>query len=101
MSREEFVRGGDREEKRRLEYERWELEQAASGLPEEEWEPFVPSDHDGIIRNLKRPKEETPKERWERIEEERRGKEIKKAQRAAKKLRKEGKMRAISSYFNK
>jgi hypothetical protein len=98
----------DEEEVRRWEYERWELDQAMSGIPGNEWEPFVPSDmmeagekenKRNIIKNLKRPKEETPKERWERIEEEKEKKENKLVKRVAKKMRKEGKMRDISSYF--
>jgi hypothetical protein len=102
--------GGDVEGMRRWEYESWELAQASSGLPEEEWAPFVPSDFEKgmekenkkkIIKNLKKAKEETGKERWDRIDEERRNKEIKKAVRAAKKMRKEGKMRPIGSYFKK
>jgi hypothetical protein len=99
------------EEERRWEYERWELDQAMSGVPENEWEPFVPSDliafeddkenKKKVVRNLKRPKEETGKERWERIDEEKNKKEIKRALRAGKKMRKEGKMKAITSYFKK
>jgi hypothetical protein len=110
LGRQGVEEEGDVEEMRRLEYEWWELKQAMSGLPMEEWEPFVPSDaaagkrkRNGreTIRNLKKPKEETGKERWERIEEEKNKKEIKRALREGKKMRKEGKMRAITSYFKK
>jgi hypothetical protein len=100
----------DKEEMRRQEYERWELDQAMSGLPENEWEPFVPSDlmtcgcvtkDKKVVKNLKRPKEETPREQWERIQTKNESKEIKRAFRDAKKMKKEGKMKAITSYFKK
>jgi hypothetical protein len=103
---------GDVEEMRRWEYERWELDQAMSGLPEEEWEPFMPSgveackrarndDSRKIVKNLKRPKEETGRERWERTEGEKSEKEIKRALRMGEKMRKEEKMNTTTSYFKK
>jgi hypothetical protein len=100
----------DKEEMRRQEYERWELDQAMSGLPEDEWELFIPSDlmtcegvkkDRKVLKNLKRPKEETAREKWERIEAEKERKDLKRAFREAKKMRKEGKMKAITSYFKK
>jgi hypothetical protein len=44
-------------------------------------------------------KEETRRERWERIEEKKRAKEVKKAIGVGKKMRREGKMKKITSYF--
>jgi hypothetical protein len=100
----------DKEEMRRHEYERWELDQAMSGVPENEWEPFVPSDlmtcggekkDKKVVKSLKRPKEETPREQWERIQAKNEQKEIKKAFRDAKKMKKEGKIKSITSFFKK
>jgi hypothetical protein len=101
----------DSESRQRWEYEKWELEQTATGLPRGEWSPFVPSEvkrkkrlekeNKAVVRNLKKPKEETGREKWERLEEERGKKEIKKVVRMAKKMRKEGKMKRIDSYFKK
>jgi len=106
-----IVEEGDVEEMRRLEYEWWWLENTMSGQPEEEWEPFVPSDgttvskkekgERTVVKSIKKPKEETGQERWERIDEAKNKKEIKRAIRAGHSMRKEGKMRAITSYFKK
>ena len=100
----------DKEEMRRQEYERWELDQTTSGLPEDAWEPFVPSDlmtcggvrkDKKVVKNVKRPKEETPREQWERIQAKIERKEIKRVFRDAKKMKKEGKMKAITSFYKK
>jgi hypothetical protein len=48
--------GGDAEGMRRWEYESWELAQASSGLPEEEWAPFVPSDFEKGMEKEKKKK---------------------------------------------
>jgi hypothetical protein len=52
------------------------------------------------VSGNKRQKEETGTEKWERIKEEKERKENKKAKINAKKMKKEGKMRPITAYFN-
>jgi hypothetical protein len=54
-----------------------------------------------VIRNIKRPKEETGTERWMRWQEEKENKEVKKGVRMAKKMKKEGKIKGVDSYFKK
>jgi hypothetical protein len=46
-------------------------------------------------------KEETGRERWEKIEEKKRAKEVKKAIAVGKKWSRKGKMKKITSYFKK
>jgi hypothetical protein len=102
----------DEEERMRLEYEMEELRQDSERESEEEQElspstkPLkrgeeIEKENKEIIRSNKRPKEETGREKWERVTLEKQEKEVKKVVRMAKKMRREGKMKRIDSYFNK
>jgi hypothetical protein len=98
----------DVEARSRQEYEMWELEQIRDY---EEWE-FERSALEMekrfknmkrnrvIITNVKRPKEETGREKWIRWQDEKEVKENKKVIRMAKKMKREGKIKGIDSYFN-
>ena len=103
----------DEEERMRLGYELEELRQDSEKASEEEELELSPTnvslerreevekENNKIIRNKKRPKEETGREKWERRTAERESKAIKRAVQMAKKLKKQGKMKSIDSYFNK
>ena len=97
----------DKEGARWWAYECWEMEQLSTGLPPEEWDPFVWNDvhcssvkeNKPVIKNTKKPKVETGRERWERLEEKKERNEIKRVFRMVRKLQREGKIRRIDSYF--
>jgi hypothetical protein len=93
---------------------------ATEGLPtkkegtpiEEEWSPTrdpveevvrlgAGKENTKIIRNFKKPKEETGRERWKRVTATMGEREFKKSVRVTKKMVKQGKMKKIQSYFNK
>lgn len=95
---------GDEEEHLRREYEKWELEQPSSrSVSERDWKELnkFPENNKIVVKSKKRPKEETQKEKWERIQEEKEEKENKKIFRDAKKMRREGTIKRIDSYFKK
>jgi hypothetical protein len=54
-----------------------------------------------VYKSTKRPKEETGKEKWDRIQTEKEHKEKKKVIRMAKRMKRDGKMKSIDSYFEK
>ena len=54
-----------------------------------------------VVSKKKATKEETGRERWERIENKKQEKEVKKGISVGRKLRREGKMKKITSYFKK
>jgi hypothetical protein len=79
------------------EYEEWELARSALEM-EKRYKKMIQKKV--IIKNVKRPKEETGREKWLRWQDERETKEIKKVVRMAKKMKREGKIKAIDSYFS-
>lgn len=92
----------DTEGRRRWDYEQWELSQPSRALPERDWKELARlAGRKVVIQNIKKPKEETTTEKWTRIQEEREEKENKKVVRSAKKMKREGKIRTIESYFKK
>jgi hypothetical protein len=78
-------------------YEEWEFERSALEMEKQ----FKKMKHNRvIIKNVKRPKEETGREKWVRWQDEKEAKENKKVIRMAKKMKREGKIEGIDSYFN-
>lgn len=63
--------------------------------------PKPGKENNGVLECKKRPKEETGKEKWERIQNEMDNKDKKRVVQMAKKLKRDGKMKSIKSYFEK
>jgi hypothetical protein len=77
-------------------YEEWEFERSAVEM-EKRFKKM--KQNRVIINNVKRPKEETGREKWVRWQDEKEAKENKKVIRMAKKMKREGKIKGIDSYF--